>query len=543
MKPLFAVTALTLLGCVACQRGAATTGQLTPPTPNPGQLSNQIADSAQDSAPDENTAQQTSTAAPTPGCDVSQAPVPLAELSEYAGFAAQNLYFRPHTAKAESGTLVFENSRYTFTFCQADRSWSVQPTLSGTEETAALDDPEAYIETSLAGQVYQAKAQLSPDQTEVVFELQLPDSDETIVQMLYDQDKLQRHGFGAELGYPFISKAVAHDGALWWAINFEQGEGWSGLATIVQYQPDSEILQVWQPEALDSARIMDMVITGNGNEISLWLGTQYSGEGNPEIPAKGLVAYLPRTGEVVPYTVDNSPLVGAIPSTLLQIDDRLWAATANGVCNIPLETPGQYADWDCWRFTAEAALPTGGVPLHQSVLAEEPITILSGDTVEVLWASYTDAAEQRTPDQRRYEVRYERGFTTTLDQGAEVWADYTLCEGEPLCGFFWAGREWHWNGTQFVRSHDEVAVNYIGGGPQGMGDHAWTEPAPDWQVMRGDFDLLSLDASETRLRHYSGWVNAADLNPYVTVVPASWQATTQPNPLFAIKDSLPVQGE
>ncbi|MEO1593507.1 MAG: hypothetical protein AAFU71_19785, partial [Cyanobacteria bacterium J06632_22] len=208
--------------------------------------------------------------------------------------------------------------------------------------------------------------------------------------------------------------------------------------------------------------------------------------------------------------------------TLLQVDDRLWAATANGVCDIPLQTPSQFADWDCWRFTAEAYLPTGGVPLHQSVLTEEPITILSGDTVEVLWASYTDAGEQRTPNQQRYEVIYEQGFNLTLDQGAEVWADYARCEDEPLCGFFWVGREWHWNGKQFVRSHDEVATNYFGGGPSGLGSNPWTETAPDWQVMRGAFDLLSLDANETRLRYYSGWVEATDIAPYVTVVPATW---------------------
>ena len=185
------------------------------------------------------------------------------------------------------------------------------------------------------------------------------------------------------------------------------------------------------------------------------------------------------------------------------------------------------------------------MPLHRSVLEEEPLTILSGDTVEVLWASYTDRLnpDTRQPDQKRYEVRYEQGFTTTLDQGAEVWPDFSLCEGEPLCGLYWAGRDWHWNGAQFVRSHDEVSVNYIGGGPQGLGADAWAEPAPDWQAMRGDFDLLSLTASETQLRYYSGWVDAAELEPYVTVLPTQWSADREVNPLLAVKDSLPTEDE
>ena len=544
MKPVVMLSTLALLGCFACQRGTAVTTAVAQPVAT-ADTSASATPAVQVSSP--STASPTATApiltAQTSACDVSQTRVPLAKLAEPSWYASTNLYFRPYDLSTDSDTIVFKNSRYHFTFCRSDRSWSIQSAVAGVEETGAWDDPGAYTETELAGQTYRAKVQLSSDRDEVVFELGRPDTDEPIIQTLYTQNQLQQAGFGYDLGFPIISRAVAHDGSLWWAVHFEQGEGWSGIATVVQYRPGSDRLQVLQPEALDSARIMDMVVTGSGDQRALWLATQYSGEGSPEIPAKGLAVYLPSTDEVIPYTVDNSPLVGAIPSSLEQVDDRLWVATANGVCEIPAQTPGQYDAWNCWRFTAEAELPTGGVPLYRSVLSEDPTTILSGATVEVLWASYTTDDELRTPDQSRFEVRYEQGFTTGLERGAEVWSDVVYCDGEPLCGFYWAGREWHWDGERFARSHDEVVINYIAGGPMGLGAELWAENVPDWQLMRGDFDLLTLDDAETRLRYYSGWVDAAELDPYVTVVPQSWSAAGQRNPLLDVMATLPEQSQ
>ncbi|MEL6250307.1 MAG: hypothetical protein AAFR15_20140, partial [Cyanobacteria bacterium J06627_15] len=223
---------------------------------------------------------------------------------------------------------------------------------------------------------------------------------------------------------------------------------------IVKYVPGDDRVTLYQPDELGPAQMTDMVITGQGEDVTLWLGTKYTEEGNPYSPARGLVAYQPEKGTITSYTTANSPLVGAIPFELMQVNDRLWVATGNGVCDVPLQTPDQFNAWDCWRFTAQADLSAIGVELYDSLLATEPAARLTGQSAEVLWVSASKPAFE-TDAGRRYEVRYDPGFETTVDRGA--WqADFggAYHANEPR-GLYWPGAPWHWNGERFVRSHDE----------------------------------------------------------------------------------------
>jgi hypothetical protein len=196
----------------------------------------------------------------------------------------------------------------------------------------------------------------------VIFELIRPGETEPIAQVLYTLETLQQRDLGVQLGVPHISRGVSDGQRLWWSIAFERGEGASGIATVVQYEPETDQITLWQPESLADNQITDMVLTGEGDTLTLWLGTQTSGEGNPHLPAQGLVAYQPATNEVQTYTVHNSPLVGAIPARLLLLADTLWVGTGNGACEIPWRTIGEFGSWECWQFTAEAEIPDGGLP-------------------------------------------------------------------------------------------------------------------------------------------------------------------------------------
>ncbi|MEL7503830.1 MAG: hypothetical protein AAFN18_15325 [Cyanobacteria bacterium J06554_6] len=471
-------------------------------------------------------------------CDVPSDRVPLNFLDQAPPFFALN--FQPFRVEETSELLIFRNNQYSFTLCRADRTWSVQSLVAEDWDEGAYIPP--LLELVLDGLTYGASTRLDIDETTetALFELMVPGRTQPISTVLYDGETIREKGYGAQAGYPAIVEGQAHDGTLWWAMAFEQAEGFSGVATIVKYVPGDDRVTLYQPDELGPAQMTDMVITGQGEDVTLWLGTKYTEEGNPYSPARGLVAYQPEKGTITSYTTANSPLVGAIPFELMQVNDRLWVATGNGVCDVPLQTPDQFNAWDCWRFTAQADLSAIGVELYDSLLATEPAARLTGQSAEVLWVSASKPAFE-TDAGRRYEVRYDPGFETTVDRGA--WqADFggAYHANEPR-GLYWPGAPWHWNGERFVRSHDEIALSFFGGGPSGIGPSEWQDFTVDWNTLRGDFDLLSLTNQETQVRYYSGWVEASVLSPYVVVVPSVWTEPAQPNPLFAIRETLPVE--
>jgi hypothetical protein len=278
------------------------------------------------------------------------------------------------------------------------------------------------------------------------------------------------------------------------------------------------------------------------------MATKISGEGNGNLPGMGLVAYRPdsqnlKSGSVKSYQVNNSPLVGIIPDKLKLEDDKLWIGTGNGVCQIEWQAADNPKSWSCWRFAAMANLPAEGLPISNSSLNKTVADTLKpatkGETVEVLWWTPTNYQTR----EGRYEVRYDKGFTVTLDeQGSELLPpDLAKIRAEIQPGkppLYWKGFEWNWNGSRLVRGFDAVASNYSGGGVQGIGSELAVGEPNNWNAIRGDLDLLSLSGKSTSVKYYSGWVDETLLQPYLAVVPQERPTNPQPNPLDAIAKQL-----
>lgn len=455
--------------------------------------------------------------------------------------------FRPTQVETTDTTLTFRGDYYAFTFCKRDRSWGIQalePAPAVEEDYAeyfqGLSDPDYATITSQA-QTYQARVRLDApwlenqpasenDPEQVIFELLKPGDSQPVSKVLYTNTDIIERELGASAGIPTVTQSLATDDALWWAIGFEQGEGASGITTVVQYKVDSDEIILWQPEELGNVQITDLALTGVGAEATLWLGTQYSGEGNPYLPAKGLVAYNPTENTLQTYTPENSPLLGVIPSRLWTETESLWVATANGVCEVDWATVDANDSWSCWRFTAMADAPANQA-IYPSLLAETSIDTLENTRpVELLWLAKTDISTPEAPT--RYEISYAPGITTQLNQGATY---YIGPKERPDDGYFWwPGQEWSWNGERFVRYLDQVAVNYVGGGPQGIGPTDYENYVADWQTMRGEFELLNLTAETTDIKYYSAWIDEAAIEPWVTIAEVTNASLKTTNPTDAV---------
>ncbi|MBT9310989.1 hypothetical protein [Leptothoe kymatousa] len=453
--------------------------------------------------------------------------------------------FRPTTVTETEDTLTFAGNRYSFTFCKRDRTWgidTVAPRRQTEEDYDAyyenLSNPEYAPINQPGGDTYEARVRLdaawldNPNNAEnnleqVVFELIKPGTTQPSSTVLYTNGDIIERELGASAGVPHVSRALATADSLWWAIGFEQGEGASGITTLVQYQPATDEIKVWQPTALNSTQINDLAITGNGHNATLWLGTQYSGEGNPYLPAQGLVAYQPAQNATATHTVENSPLVGAIPTRLWTVDQQLWVASGSGICEIDGAAANNNEAWTCWQFTTMADTPAGQA-LYPSLLADTPTEQTDqAAPAEILWVA--DQEVTTIDNILRYEVKYAPGITTTVDQGADYYAGP---DDNPEDGYFWwPGRDWSWNGHRFTRHWDQVALNYVGGGPNGISAGDDANYVADWLTMRGDFELVSITEDSTELTYYSAWVDAEDLAPWVTVTPVEPpQPSDDPNP-------------
>lgn len=486
-----------------------------------------------------------------PACDPMAAQVPLQPATDIE-LPFERFNFRPTEIEATDTTLTFKGARYSFTLCKRDRTWGIQAVDPIPETEAdyadyleALQEPD-YETTTSQAQTYQARVRLdaswldsanpSDDSLEqVIFDLIKPGTTEPLSTVLYTNTDIIERELGASAGVPTVTRTLVTDDALWWSIGFEQGEGASGIATVVQYDIATDNVIVWQPSQLGNAQITDLAITSTDNERTLWLGTQYSGEGNPYLPAKGLVAYRPADDQVQTYTVDNSPLVGAIPTRLWSENNTLWVATSSGVCAVDWATIEANDSWNCWRFTTMAEIPDTQA-LYASLLSETPLnqSLDTSNPIELLWLADTDIS---TPESaNRYEIKYEPGITAQLSQGAEY---YVGPEETPDDGYFWwPGQDWSWNGKHFVRYWDQVAVNYVGGGPQGIGPSDYENYVVDWQTMRGEFELLALTEDTTEIKYYSVWIDATEIEPWVTVTNVTNAPLDTPNPTEAVLTKL-----
>ena len=501
-------------------------------------------------APPENDDELAATNQAEAACDPMEAQVPLQPATDIE-LPFERFDFRPTAIEATEDTLTFQGRRYAFTVCKRDRTWGVtalevEPPQEEdyAEYFASLGDPN-YETITNQEQSYEARVRLdaswideeptaADDVEQVIFELIKPGDSEPTAQVLYTNTDIVERELGATAGVPTITQALATDNALWWSIGFEQGEGASGIATVVQYQIADDRLVLWQPSELDNAQITDLALTTDNNDTILWLGTQYSGEGNPHLPAKGLVAFRPDDNTVETYTVENSPLIGAIPTRLWAEDEQLWVATGNGVCEVNWAEIAVNASWACWRFSTMADVPANQ-NLYPSLLAETPIQPLENpQTVELLWAADTDISSPESSV--RYEINYEPGITVELSQGADY---YVGPEGDPDEGYFWwPGQDWSWNGQRFVRPWDQIAANYVGGGPQGIGPDEYTSFVADWRTMRGEFELLELTPDTTEIKYYSAWIDEAGVEPWVTVTAATNAPLEAENPTDVVLAEL-----
>jgi len=434
----------------------------------------------------------------------------------------------------------------------------------------------------------------------VFFELKKPDGS-LITQPLYTLSQLQEAQLGASLGAPSIADALSIENELWFAASATQGEGDSGFASLVRYSPETDELVIEQPEAIQGDQITSMVATlptetdsaktdsaktdsaktdsaktnqsigeaestrtENENSaenepdsaetpaLTLWLGTQRSGEGVPYYPASGLVAYQPERETLSTYTITNSPLIGAIPHQLAIADDTLWIGTGEGACQVNWQTIKDSSSWNCWQFTAIAQLPSEGVELFDSFLAGEPAATLKKNEVEVLWvgqqfeegspdSTSSDSASSGTakPKMTRYEVVYEPGFEVELAQGGYRVANEAAQRAAGGNKIFWPGNQWHWGGDRFKRSLDEVALNFFGGGPRGlMNAESSSGFNLDSYAVRGEFDLLALTDDSTKVHYYSGWIDSTGIDVYPTVIPAEMPTASKPNPLTKMAADL-----
>ncbi len=496
--------------------------------------------------------------------------------------------FAPQEISVEPGKVAVKTPYYTFSLCQSsgtksarkkNAKWAIASTAPEPEEpfdyatyASSLADPE-YETIEIDEKLYEYRVRLQatwldeelnptvapsdvenggrpPEEEEsVYFDIKSPDGEVTSYE-LYTVEAVREASIGASLGVPRISGTAVTDDGVWFAATTSQGEGENGFASLLQYDPETEELDIQRPEEIQGDQITSMVATGNANteiegedssNLTLWLGTMRSGEGNPSVPANGLAAYRPATKTLNRFTLNNSPIVGAVPHQLAVSGDSLWVGTGNGICEVDWQIAEQADSWRCWRFATTAKLPSEGVALYPSFLAEESTTTLKKPEVEVLWAAWEFYEQPEVePKPFRYEVVYEPGIEATLSQGGyrvnnEV--AQRMVGDNPI---FWPGRQWHWGGDKFRRTFDEVSLNLVGGGPYGLiTSNIRTGFSFDHLAIRGSFDLLGLAPDGTKVRYYSGWVDGTELEVYPEMVAVTPPKTVTPNPLDAIAAELP----
>lgn len=482
-----------------------------------------------------------------------------AYLTEIFNYATQEVDFT-------DDTVTFQTVNHDLVFCRANNEWAIlSPSLTQAEDDfdglafdELSDPPRETIEAN--GQTIQYRANLSPNPfpdygkspEKVVFELTPDGATEPLTLDLYTLEQVRQLGLGFDLGFPMVSRVVQIEDALLFAVISEQGEGFSGLTTLIRYDLNTNSLEKTQPINLIGEQITDMLATTVGNETILWLGTKYSVEGSALVPAKGLVTYTFtadtwQNGKTAAYSVHNSPLVGAIPTDLALDGESLWVATGSGICEFPWQQVKDWEAWNCWEFILETAIPTGGIPLYGSLLGTTPLTTLTptgeSATTEVYWWSSLTPMEFEEEANRlgRFEVAYPVGIMVTVPEGGYRWQNEASSQPTPPweTNVFWPGREWHWGGDRFVRGFDEVNINVFALGASGISERGYTDAGLlDVNAMRGELELVELTSASTTVQHFSGWVEDGQIEPYFSVIPSRKMQPSTPNPIKAIAPTL-----
>ncbi|MBP0021284.1 MAG: hypothetical protein J7647_27490 [Cyanobacteria bacterium SBLK] len=467
------------------------------------------------------------TCPPSPASSPALVPASEQDLLNRFDFQIRNI-------EVNESFLRFQSLNHDFIFCRENASWT---TDRGTFDSSDLlfGGEVSYQTVALQGQTYQYRAVLDPDFTSgrrsqrAILEVIPPEATEPIVTELYTLQDLRKAKLGNDLAYPEFVRALPYGDRLLLSVSAPSGEGFTGIATLAIYDPQTQAISLEQPEEIRGQIVTDIAIAGGAKNPKIWLTTQTSGEGNPYLPGMGLVSYDLDSKAIAAYHVRNSPLIGVIPTKLQADGMDLWVGTGNGICQIKGGEAERSEQWQCWRFAVMANLASGGVTLYDRLAATKPALTLEAKQVEVLWRSPL-AYEDNAPG--RYEVVYPRGFSTSIVGGKTTWSQWGIKKQAYFAPFNWPGAEWYWKGKRFQRGFDGVSLNLVGDGPIGIGQKAFNpNSSPDVATMRGDLDLLTLTAGKTEVRYYSGWVDEALLSPYVAIVPVQSIANPPPNPI------------
>lgn len=448
--------------------------------------------------------------------------------------------------------ITFQSQDYDFIFCDGNETFITKKgtykpvddnNKSYEERLKELGDPPYQI-LELDNKVYQYRVILEPnpfpdfkvEPKQVILELIKPEIENPQRHTLYTLKQVIDKQTGIKLGIPKITASIIYNQQFYWSISPEQGEGNGGIATIVNYHPEFDKINIIQPSGMINQQINDLVITGNETEPTLWLATQRSGEGNPYLPGMGLISYDTKTKSITPYHPRNSNLIGMIPYKLQVRNEQLWVATGNGICQIQWQQIKQSDSWKCWQFRLQSDIPTEGLDVYPSLLDTSPKNKIMSDenqnTVDILWWSPQDRETQKG----RYEIAHDSAFSVTLEEkGGIPWSEFYEEESKPhswQAKVYWPGRQWLWNGHQFIRPFDGVSLNYFGGGPAGIS--TWKMPSkqrPEIYALRGNLELIKLTKTSTSVKYYSGWVDDSLLEPYLTILPVENLQSVNSNPL------------
>ena len=452
----------------------------------------------------------------------------------------------------DDSTITFQTQDYDFVFCEDNETFITRKGNYRPEEKPITDYEEAikelvdppYQTIEWQDKTYQYRVVLEPnpfpnfevEPEKVILELMTPEIEEPQKHILYTLEQVKQEQAGIQLGVPQITTSIINNDQFYWSVSSEQGEGNGGIATIVNYNPQENKVNIIQPSQIAKQQINDFKISNNDTENILWLATQTSGEGNPYLPGMGLVSYNLNNESLKSYHPRNSNLVGIIPHKLTIEKENLWVATGNGICEIEWQNIEKESSWKCWQFKLEANISPEGIEVYESIFNNQSETIINADetntTIEVLWWSPKDDESEKG----RYEIVYNPAFSVTLeDKGVMDWKElydkeYKANSWEAIV--YWPGKDWLWNGNRFIRPFDGVFLNYFGGGPGGIS--TWNNPEkqrPEIYTIRGDLDLINLTKNATNVQYYSGWVDDSSLDPYLTIIPTEIPTNIKPNPL------------
>lgn len=308
------------------------------------------------------------------------------------------LYHPARAIESRDGAVIFRAAEFTYTLDPATGSWKV------TREKNALPTEKSLKSYSSLrlGVVYNLKGESTDD--EGILEIRSGADPEPLLRLaLWNRSQLAA-AWAAKMreetpeltenqlvkdlepAEPEVA-AVVDDGMnLWFAIRHYDGEGWLGLGTIVKFDPKEKQARPFQPRALATSSVTQMV-AGGGN---FWLGTLWQREGGDE-PAGGLTRFDPASGEVQSYRPGKSQLVGSVVTGLRAEEKQLWVATDAGMCRVML--PGEL--WACWRIAPMVRL-RGPVPVSNQPGGKSGGNLPAG-SYEVRWAN-TGFLEVLTPD-------------------------------------------------------------------------------------------------------------------------------------------------